>query len=50
MWTNDPEEVEAIKNEFDEIISDAEPWVPHESIEVGKPGSLSLSLFYKSTH
>ena len=35
MWTNDPEEVEAIKNEFDEIISDAEPWVPHEEgIEV----------------
>ena len=23
MWTNDPEEVKAIKNEFDEIISDA---------------------------
>lgn len=35
MWTNDPEEVKAIKNEFDEIISDAEPWVPHdEGIEV----------------
>lgn len=35
MWTNDPEEVKAIKNEFDEIISDAEPWVPHdEGIEI----------------
>jgi len=35
MWTNDPEEVKAIKNEFDEIISDAEPWIPHEEgIEV----------------
>ena len=30
MWTNDPEEVKAIKNEFDEIISDAEPWIPHD--------------------